>query len=147
MAKSRLSHVCREQTPVAKITRVANPPAELKTETLVTQILPRPSRSAAPQRYNQLSELEQYKLLVQTATSFRDWQLVSVQTQSDTNVLIGWLVPSYHRGDPSVLVRKGRAMSILVDAVGEMKINQPNSRPVRRSWNGWLRRLVPFIGR
>lgn len=149
MAKSRLSHVCKEENLrfYPKAAPLAEIPDEHVSEIVMKQVSPRISRSAAPRRYTQLSELEQYKLLVQTATSYRGWQLVSVQNQADTNVLIGWLVPIHHKGDPSALIVRGNAMSILVDAMGEMKINQPTLSTSHRSLGDWLRGLIPFTTR
>jgi hypothetical protein len=91
--------------------------------------------------YGRLSELEQRQLLLQTVTTYGGWHLVSVQHRPESDVLVAYLVRQYDNDDPIVAIREGRAMQIIMDAVGDLKVQHP-----RRRREGFVRRLLRKLG-
>ncbi len=81
--------------------------------------------------------MEQRQLLLQTASICGGWQLVSVEQRPETDVLVAYLVSSRDELNPVAAIREGRAMQIIMDAVGDLKIQHP-----RRKREGLLPRII-----
>ena len=82
-----------------------------------------------------LSEMDQRQLLLQTVTIYDGWQLVSIQHRPDNDALVAYLVRNSDRSDPMLAIREGRTMQIIMDNIGDMKIQY-----ARRTKNGfWAR--------
>ncbi len=138
-AKTRLKNVSRERTPQQKITT-----PEVNDEATDTYSAPTMAGSAAnaARAYQgRLSEMEQRQLLLQTVTVYPGWQLVSVQHRPESDVLVAYLVRNYDQGDPIIAIREGRAMQIIMDAVGDLKVQHP-----RRRRESLLRKLLRTLG-
>jgi len=86
---------------------------------------------------DRLSELDQRQLMLQTVAIYKGWQLVSLQHRPESGVLIASLVRSNDNGDPAQAIREGRVLQIVMDAVGDMKVQHPR----RKARSFWLRRL------
>jgi len=91
----------------------------------------------APQH---LSEMDQHQLLIQTAAIYEGWHLVSIQNRPNSGVLIAYLVPNKFDEDPIVAIRENRALRIMMDQDGDLKVQFPR----RRARFGWLRKLLSF---
>jgi len=91
--------------------------------------------------HGRLSELEQRQLLLQTVTTYGGWDLVSVQHRPESDVLVAYLVRRYDNDDPIVAIREGRALQIIMDAVGDLKVQHPRHRR-----EGFVRRLLRKLG-
>jgi hypothetical protein len=91
--------------------------------------------------HGRLSELDQRQLLLQTVTTYGGWLLVSVQHRPESDVLVAYLVRQYDDGDPIVAIREGRALQIIMDAVGDLKVQHPRHRR-----EGFVRRLLRRLG-
>jgi len=85
--------------------------------------------------------MEQRQLLLSTATVYEGWHLVSVQNRPESGVLVAYLVRNKDEGDPTVAIREGRALQIIMDAVGDMKVQHPRRRQ-ETFWQRWLHRLT-----
>ncbi len=134
-AKSRLQQVRRDRLdhrPTATDT-----PVEQVVETRSSQGIPSASAPAAGHFHERLSDLEQRQLLLQTATIYHGWHLVSVQNRPESDVLVAYLVRNNDDRDPVDAIREGRAMQIIMDAVGDMKIQHPR-RKSRPFWLRWF---------
>ncbi len=126
-AKSRLQQVRRERTeqPIA----TPDPaPVEQVVETLSSHKFGSAPASAAGRYHDRLSELEQRQLLLQTVTVYDGWHLVSVQNRPESDVLVAYLVRDRDDSDPIDAIREGRAMQIIMDAVGDMKVQHPRRK-------------------
>jgi len=143
-AKYRLKQVCQERH---KLHNLPEPTGiENVVEALPTAVAE--SAAAAPSRSNpytdRLSDLEQRHLLLQTVAIYPGWHLVSVQNRPETGLLIAYLARNHDASDPTLAIREGRAMQIMMDALGDMKVQRPR-RKVNHRWLRWLRKLaVPF---
>ncbi len=132
-AKTRLKHVTRER-PVQPAPEPDHDAAEaLAAPTIV-------SSSTARAYHGRLSELEQRQLLLQTVTTYSGWHLISVQHRPESDVLVAYLVRSYDNNDPVMAIREGRALQIIMDAVGDLKVQHP-----RRKREGILGRLLKML--
>jgi hypothetical protein len=134
-AKSRLQQTRRDRAeqPTAA-------PAPDQAEHLVETLIHNFAAPAARGRYHdRLPELEQRQLLLQTVTIYTGWHLVSVQNRPESDVLVAYLVRNRDDGDPVEAIREGRAMQIIMDAVGDMKVQHPRRKsrpsPLRWLWN------------
>jgi hypothetical protein len=74
-------------------------------------------------------------------TVYGGWHLVSVQNRPESDVIIAYLVRDRDNGDPIEAIREGRAMQIIMDAVGDMKVQHPR-RKAQPSIFRWMSRLV-----
>jgi hypothetical protein len=136
-AKSRLQQVRRD-----RVEQPVVPPDPAPVEHVVEtrsshKVGTQPGTShPAGHFHDRLSELEQRQLLLQTVTVYGGWHLVSVQNRPESDVLIAYLVRDREDGDPIDAIREGRAMQIIMDAVGDMKVQHPrrNSRPTFLRW-------------
>jgi hypothetical protein len=141
-AKSRLQQVRRE-----RLEQPVVPPDSAPYEQLV-ETLPSPREGTQPgtahsavRFHDRLSELEQRRLLLQTVTVYSGWHLVSVQNRPESDMLVAYLVRDRDDGDPLDLIREGRALQIIMDAVGDMKVQHPRHKS-RPSLLRWLWQLV-----
>jgi hypothetical protein len=87
-----------------------------------------PSPGAARAYHERLPELEQRQLLLQTVAIYPGWQLVSIQHRPESDVLVAYLIPSRDNGDPVIAIRQGRAMQIIMDATGDLRIQRPRRK-------------------
>ncbi|MCC7449564.1 MAG: hypothetical protein IT324_19240 [Anaerolineae bacterium] len=87
-----------------------------------------------------LSEMDQHQLLIQTAAIYEGWHLVSIQNRPNSGVLIAYLVPNKFDEDPILAIRENRALRIMMDQDGDLKVQFPR----RRARFGWLRKLLSF---
>ena len=87
-----------------------------------------------------LSEMDQHQLLIQTAAIYEGWHLVSVQNRPNSGVLIAYLVPDKFDDDPILAIRENRALRIMMDQDGDLKVQFPRRRPRFV----WLRKLLSF---
>src|SRR5581483_1745756 len=140
-AKSRLKQISREH-------KGAPTPELPLVETLVA--LPSPDSSASTaakvpesdQRHHteRLSEIEQRQLLLQTVAIYKGWHLVSVQHRPESDVLVAHIVRNNDPDDPVLAVREGRSMQIIMDAMGDLKVQHP--RAGRKGlWARFIRQL------
>ena len=127
-AKARLKQASRERP--AQTTSAP----EAEADTVVSD----PTIASAARAYHgRLSEMEQRQLLLQTVTTYSGWHLVSVQHRPESDVLVAYVVRNRDTGDPIVAIREGRAMQIIMDAVGDLKVQHP-----RRRREGLVHRLL-----
>jgi hypothetical protein len=122
------------------------PAPELAEETQET-IFSRTSATAEPadKAYpNRLSELEQRQLLLQLATIYKGWHLVSVQNRPESAVLVAYLVRDRDQDDPILAIREGRAMQIIMDAMGDMKVQHARRKRENRFMH-WLRSFLTVV--
>ncbi len=136
-AKSRLKQVCKERiVPIS-----STPDPTLPRENIVETIYSHPPSPTAQSGSMRLSDLEQRQLLLQTAAVYEGWHLVSVQNRPESSVLVAYLVRNRDQGDPTVAIREGRALQIIMDAVGDMKVQHPRRRQ-EKFWQRWLHKLT-----
>ena len=97
-------------------------------------------RSSGSNSYRQyLSETDQHNLLLQTVKVYDGWHLASIQHRQESGGIVAYLVRTSDQGDPSVAIRDGRALQIIMDAVGDMQIHHARRRHVslwRRLFGG-----------
>ncbi len=91
-------------------------------------ILPLTPNQAEP-GHNVLTDLELRRLLLQTASIYPGWQLVSIQHRPLSEVLVASLVRSRDSDDPVRAIRDGRVLQIIMDATGDLRIHHPHRRP------------------
>ncbi len=138
-ARSRLKHTLHEQpAPVG-------PKSDAAPRQLLEDTLPAPAVSVlegafAGATHQRMKELDQRHLLLQAVTVYSGWYLVSVQHRAETDALVAHLVRSADQSDPATAIHEGRAMQIIMDAVGDMKIQY-----ARQNSNGWLSGLLDRI--
>ena len=127
-ARARLKQVIRE-TPL--------PSTSIEPEDFAEPVVPAASIAATaavePLRpmvaYRaRLSELEQHHLLLETVTLYKEWHLISVQHRPESDVLVAHLLHNSDKTDPLVAIREGRTMQIILDAVGDMKVQYARRR-------------------
>jgi len=121
-------------------------PVEQVVETLPSHKTGTNSARMAGRYHDRLSELEQRQLLLQTVTVYDGWHLVSVQNRPESDVLVAYLVRDRDEGDPIDAIREGRAMQIIMDAVGDMKVQHPRKK-TRPSLFRWLWQSVTAFAR
>lgn len=102
----------------------------------------RPATPVGPPRTDPFG-IEQTELIMKVAQNYRDWDLVSVRQHQENNKREGWLVRTDEVEDPTMVIRGGRAMRIVVDAAGDLKITRPKQPPKPAGFRQWLRR-IPF---
>lgn len=88
-----------------------------------------------------LSELEQRHLLLQTVVVYEGWHLVSIHNRPENGTLVAYLVRNRDHSEPMQAIREGRAMQIIMDAVGDMKVTHPRHK-APQGWRAWLVRLI-----
>jgi hypothetical protein len=135
-AKARLKQASRERV-VPQPAASAPDIVEETTDAYSAPTMVNPAMQAPRSYQGRLSELEQRQLLLQTVTTYAGWHLVSVQHRPESDVLVAYLVRQYDSADPIVAIRDGRALQIIMDAVGDLKVQHP-----RRQREGLLRRLL-----
>jgi hypothetical protein len=83
-----------------------------------------------------LSELDQRQLLLKTISVYNGWRLVSVQHRPESDLLVAHLMRKNDQRDPVLAVREGRTMQIIMDSVGDMKIQyaRANTQGVISRW-------------
>lgn len=140
-AKYRLKQVCQERIQrhqLPEATGIENVVETLQAGMAIPSFAPADSR---PHPYrDRLTDLEQRHLLLQTVAIYPGWHLVSIQNRPENGMLIAYLVRDQDAGDLSLAMREGRAMQIMMDAVGDMKVQRPR-RKVEHRWMRWLQKL------
>jgi len=96
-----------------------------------------PEGAFAGVKHQRIAELDQRHLLLQAVTVYSGWYLVSVQHRPENDALVAHLVRSADQADPAAAIREGRAMQIIMDAVGDMKIQY-----ARQNSNSWLSKFI-----
>ncbi|GEM_PF-2147068 len=105
-----------------------------------TGTAPAASENTARPYHERLSEVEQRQLLLQAVKIYPGWELVSIQHRPESDLLIAYLVRTRDNADPALAVREGRAMQILMDATGDLRIKRP-----RRQHTNLLGRLLHWL--
>ena len=151
-ARSRLNQVIYEHTQPP---RPAPEPVHLETISTIRETTPVPipnvipkethtsnSYASASSSYRQfLSETDQHHLLLQTVKVYDGWHLVSIRHRPENGGIVAHLVRNSDQGDPSLAIREGRALQIIMDAVGDMQIHHARRRRV-----SFWRRLFSSFG-
>ena len=143
-ARSRLKHTLHEQA-----TPVNNPKSDPVSRQVLEDTVPAPAVSVpegafASVKHQRMTELDQRHLLLQAVTVYSGWYLVSVQHRTETDTLVAYLVRSADQADPATAIREGRAMQIIMDAVGDMKIQY--ARLNSKNWlSGLFEKLKCFF--
>jgi hypothetical protein len=133
-AKARLKQTPRERV----VQKVLTEPDEHEEDTVIHARQPAvPTIGTTSAYQGRLSDLEQRLLLLQTVATYPGWHVVSVQHRPESDVLVAYLVRQYDNGDSLVSIREGRAMQIIMDAVGDLKVQHP-----RRKHESLLQRLL-----
>jgi hypothetical protein len=141
-AKYRLKQVCREHIEPRPMPDTAG--FENVVESIPSYTAAPSSTSAAsrPNPYtDRLTDLAQRQLLLQTVAIYEGWHLASVQNRPENGILIAYLVRNRDNGDPALAIREGRAMQIMMDAIGDMKVQSPRRKADHR-WRRWLQKLT-----
>jgi hypothetical protein len=120
-AKARLKHLSH-QPPLGP--QVARTTPDVPPDPATIPPVP---NSTHPDQ-DRLPVLQQRKLLLQAASIYPGWQLVSIQQRPESDVLIAYLVRSRDRDDPTLAIREGRALQIIMDASGDLRIHRPHQR-------------------
>ena len=87
---------------------------------------PPPEPNTAESNHDQLTDLELRQLLLQAATIYPGWQLVSIENRPASDVLVASLVRSQDHDDPTHAIREGRVLQIIMDASGDLRIHHPH---------------------
>jgi hypothetical protein len=122
------------------------PETEALDESVNEAPAPRPARPApAPVGAPRTDPfgIEQTELIMKVAQNYRDWDLVSVRQHQENDKREGWLVRTDEVEDPTMVIRGGRAMRIVVNSAGDLKITRPKQPPKPAGFRQWLRR-IPF---
>ena len=147
-AKSRLKQVVRDRVEQPATTpepsTIENMVETLSSHTTAKHRAPAPTMTG--RYHDRLSDMEQRQLLLHTVTVYEGWHLVSVQNRPESDVMVAYLVRNRDNGDPSEAIREGRAMQIIMDAVGDMKVQHPR-RKNQSSWLRWLSKLATAFTR
>ncbi|MCC7446007.1 MAG: hypothetical protein IT324_01260 [Anaerolineae bacterium] len=143
IAKARLKQVC--QHPIESKSALDSDQADDVVEDPPFFGIPAPAATApkVEPAIDRLAELEQRQLMLQTVAIYKGWQLVSLQHRPESGVLIASLVRSSDNSDPVQAMREGRVLQIVMDAVGDMKVQHPR-REARAFWLRRLQRLFRF---
>ncbi len=154
-ARSRLNQVIHEHAVPPRpapepvhLEPIGEPAAPVQRYTPDTD----PTRPSGPARtsisngssigYRQsLSEVDQHNLLLQTVKVYDGWHLASIQHRQENGGIVAYLVRNSDQSDPSVAIRDGRALQIIMDAVGDMQIHH-----ARRRRGSFWRRLFGNFG-
>jgi len=149
-ARSRLNQVIHEH---AAPMRPTPEPVRLETISTISETAPAASSNTAPKEasaannYRQyLSEMDQHHLLLQTVKVYDGWHLVSIQHRPENGGIVAHLVRNNDQGDPSLAIREGRALQIIMDALGDMQIHHARRRRVsfwRRLFGGFTTAFAP----
>jgi hypothetical protein len=148
-AKSRLKQVVRDRVE-QPATAPDTSPIEHVVERFSTNSVPKNTANTStmaghyPER---LTDMEQRQLLLQTVTVYEGWHLVSVQNRPESDVLVAYLVRNRDNVDPAEAIRDGRALQIIMDAIGDMKIQHPRRKSQTPSWKRWLSKLTAVFAR
>lgn len=148
-AKSRLKQVVRDRLE-QPVTMPETSPVEHVVERFTTHSAPKRNADTSTmtgQYPDQLTDMEQRQLLLQTVTVYEGWHLVSVQNRPESDVLVAYLVRNHDNADPSEAIREGRALQIIMDAIGDMKIQHPRRKSQAPSWKRWLSKLTSVFTR
>jgi hypothetical protein len=144
-ARSRLNSVIHEHAvplraapepvhlePVGEALPPAQPSLGYKEASAPSNFASAPNNYAnAANGYRQtLSEMDQHHLLLQTVKVYDGWHLVSIQHRPENGGIVAHLVRNSDQGDPSSAIREGRALQIIMDAVGDMQIHHARRRGV-----------------
>ncbi len=93
-----------------------------------TGTAPAAPESTARPFHERLSEVEQRQLLLQAVKIYPGWELVSIQHRPESDMLIAYLIRTRDNDDPALAIREGRAMQILMDATGDLRIKRPRQQ-------------------
>jgi hypothetical protein len=142
-ARSRLKQVSRERpapqlSVVSEATRNGDVVETVSTSRSNTLEL---GKSGAYREA--LSEMEQRQMLLQMVTVYKEWSLVSIQHRPESDVLVAHLVHRGDQTDPLVAIREGRTLQIMMDAVGDMKVQY--ARRKTPSPTTWLSKVKAFF--
>jgi hypothetical protein len=147
-AKSRLKQVVRDRMEPVHSIAPDPTPVDHVVETVYSHTTTKqhggPGAAGTGRYPDRLSDLEQRQLLLHAVTLYSGWHLVSVQNRPESDVLVAYLVRNRDYGDPVEAIRSGRAMQILMDAVGDMKVQHPRRR-ARSSWLRWFWQLAEAL--
>jgi hypothetical protein len=135
VAKSRLKQTTPQALPQAPV-RPQLVSQAFEALPASAGAVPAASESTARPFHERLSEVEQRQLLLQAVKIYPGWELVSIQHRPESDLLIAYLVRTRDNVDPTLAVREGRAMQILMDATGDLRIKRP--RRQRTSLLAWL---------
>ena len=148
-AKTRLKQVTRDHAPHRPQLNSATPEQLPTIETLVALPAPDTTIPAAEKiglgskqhaHADRLSEIEQRQLLLQTVAIYKGWHLVSVQHRPESDVLVAHVVRNNDPDDPVVAIREGRSMQVIMDAMGDLKVQHP-----RTGRKGFWARMARFV--
>ncbi len=134
-ARSRLKQVVREHSAMQALLTPA--PAIMQTVEKPVASLAGAIDNALSGTYRQrLSELDQRQVLLKTISVYNGWRLVSVQHRPESDLLVAHLMRKNDQRDPAVAVREGRTMQIIMDSVGDMKMQyaRANTQGVISRW-------------
>ena len=137
-AKSRLKQFCREPIGIQPV--LPAPHNQLVSLPIATAEAPLAAQPIV-NTGDRLSEMDQHQLLIQTAAIYEGWHLVSIQNRPSSGILIAYLVQNKFDDDPIVAIRENRAMKIIMDMDGDLKVQFPR----RRAHLSWLRKLLSFL--
>ncbi|HLY28534.1 MAG TPA: hypothetical protein VKQ72_19460 [Aggregatilineales bacterium] len=154
-ARSRLQQVIRDYPPEISVlsTHTAHAaPAHSQAEHLerVEESIPaslpvREERGIGGSYRRRLSELDQHQILLNATAIYPGWCLVSLQRRPENDELVAYLVREADQSDPAAAIRDGRTMQIMMDVMGDMKVQYDRRRRSGR-FARWLGRLVAAIG-
>jgi len=128
-AKTRLQQITRELPTTPAPASAPKPPAAEAVAAPTAPIF----ATAAP---DQLSIAERHQLLMQTVSIYEEWFLAGVHSRANSDVLVAYLVRANDRVNAKQAIQEGRALQIMMDAMGDMTISHP--RHHTRSLFGWL---------
>src|SRR5260221_10672113 len=95
-------------------------PIEDATEFESAAFPPAPERARVEARPQGFSERDLQSLLLQTVTLYQDWRLVCVQHRPESDLIVAHLLRSGDRIDPTLAMREGRTMQVIMDGTGNM---------------------------
>jgi hypothetical protein len=143
-ARSRLKQVVHDR-PALAIAGAADPcieQVEQKITPSVTEAVENAFSSVSSQR---LSEIEQRQLLLQTVKVYDGWQLISIKYRPESDSLIAHLMRTDDLLDPVIAMRDGRTMQIIMDSMGDMKVQYARRPQTQQQQSGfWARLFAPL---
>ena len=141
-ARSRLKHVLHDQV-MPQTTKIEPVAKTIVGDTIAAPMVATPETVLAASQNQRLTELDQRHLLLQAVTVYAGWYLVSVQHRSETDALVAYLVRSGDQTDPGAAIQAGRAMQIIMDSVGDLKVQygRQGNQPWWFAWFGKLKAL------
>ena len=138
----------RAQNRRATHAALPQPPARPQLVAETFEALPAPATTPATSTgqtarpyHERLSEIEHRQLLLQSVKVYPGWELASIQHRPESDMLIAYLVRNQDKEDPALAVREGRAMQIMMDAMGDLRIKRP-----RQKKQGFMARLMAWLG-